>query len=109
MLIALGIVIVIVIWIWIWIDIWILIEIKLRIRIIIWTRTIIEFDIRIREQIVASITKPIWGSPPTGAHFGSKKGYISGSLFKQADVKLSLVYYKIVSQSRIFTKNHVTR
>ena len=28
------------------------------------------------------------GSPPTGAHFGPKKGYMLGSLFKQARCKI---------------------
>ena len=42
-------------------------------------------------------TKCIGGSPPTGAHFGPKKGYMLGSLFKQAKCKIAIcVFYNSV-------------
>ena len=40
----------------------------------------------------------IWGSPPTGLHFGPKRDYITGSLFKQARYKIVIcvLYYYVI-------------
>ena len=39
-----------------------------------------------------------WGSPPNGAHFGPKKGYIPGSLFKQAryNIVICAILYRVI-------------
>ena len=46
----------------------------------------------------------IRGSPPTGLHFGHKRNYITGLLFKQARYRIVIC---VLYLSRIFTKNHV--
>ena len=44
----------------------------------------------------------LWGSPPTGAHFGPQKSIFQGHCSNKLDVKLLFVYYSIVSWSKIF-------
>ena len=42
----------------------------------------------------------IWGSSPTGAHFGPKKGYKSGSLLRQAGCNIVIceLYYSVIEK-----------
>ena len=43
-----------------------------------------------RDIQISSFSKQLYvkGSPPTGLHFGPKRDYITGSLFKQAGYKI---------------------
>ena len=40
----------------------------------------------------------LWGSPPTVLHFGPKRDYITGSLFKQAryQIVIFVLYYNVI-------------